>query len=251
MGSKKDNPRKVVTVTSNSNTGVKTTTSTPTKYSLSGVGSNLSKNEAKRIANDRGTSVGKIMDKAMTKGLTIGSGLVNAYNSGKYNTTKDNIWKSLIPTFGADNSRKLFGMSDNMYGMSGLKLNPGQVYGGSYTKNGEVNPLISMRIGGGKNSSTGSTTTTTNNGNNAGGDSGYTPEALTPTTMEPILTPSVTNPVDSSFSPGGSSAMLDGGATGFKKNKSKARSAGLTSKGTSQFKISGQTSSSSGVNTGI
>ena len=254
MGNKKgDKPVAIGTSRSNSNTGVTTTTITPTRYSLAGVGSNLSKAEAQGIANNRGTTVGKIMDKAMGKGLTIGSGLVNAYNSGKYTSAKDNIWKSLAPQFGADNARKLFGVSDNMSGLSGLKLNPGQVYGGSYMRNGELTPLVSMKIGGGKNSSTGTTSQTTTTGPaTATPGNSYSPSELTPTAIDPVAPQQpIANTIDSSFSPGGAGAMLDGSATSIRKNKSKARTAGLTTKGTSQFKISGQTSSSSGVNTGI
>ena len=56
--------------------------------------------------------------------------------------------------------------------------------------------------------------------------------------------------VDASFSPGGSSAALDGGANGFRRRRSSARTNGLTSRGTSQFKIGGQGSRSSGLNIG-
>lgn len=53
------------------------------------------------------------------------------------------------------------------------------------------------------------------------------------------------------YAPGGAGAVVDGNATGFKRKKSSARMAGLTSKGTSQFKISGQSAKSSGLNIGI
>ena len=241
------------TLSKNYNTGVVTRTQTPTKYSLAGVGSNLSSREAQRIANDRGTSVGKIMDKAMSKGLTIGSGLVNKYNSGQYSTPRERFWSSVGQgTFGSKGWQGVTGASDAMTGLSGLKLNKGQVYGGSYTRDGQLTPLVTMRgqgggmAGGGKNSST--ETTTSNNTE----PSKYTPEELVPTPTDGGVDQPVANTVNASaFSPGGSGAMLDGGATGFRKKKSSARSAGLTSKGTSQFKISGQSGKSSGLNIGI
>lgn len=53
------------------------------------------------------------------------------------------------------------------------------------------------------------------------------------------------------FAAGGMSAGVDGGASGFRRKKSSARKAGLTSKGTGQFKITGQSSKSSGLNIGV
>jgi hypothetical protein len=251
---KKNNRQPVATGTlsKNYNTGVVTQTRTPTKYSLAGVGSNLSSREAQRIANDRGTSVGKIMDKAMGKGLTIGSGLVNKYNSGQFSSPRERFWSSVGQgIFGTKGFNSLTGVSNNMAGLSGLKLNSGQVYGGSYMRDGQLTPLVGMKGmgagGGGKNSTTETTTTTSNTGTN-----GYTPEELTPTPTPTQTAPeaAAANSVDASFSPGGTGAMLDGGAISFRKAKSKARTAGLTTKGTSQFKISGQTGTSSGLNIG-
>jgi hypothetical protein len=51
--------------------------------------------------------------------------------------------------------------------------------------------------------------------------------------------------------PGGAGSYVDGNATGFRRRRSSARTAGLTSKGTSQFKIGGQTARSSGLNIGV
>jgi hypothetical protein len=52
------------------------------------------------------------------------------------------------------------------------------------------------------------------------------------------------------FAPGGVGAGVDGNATGYRRKKSSGRMAGLTSKGTSQFKITGQSGKSSGLNIG-
>ena len=52
------------------------------------------------------------------------------------------------------------------------------------------------------------------------------------------------------FAPGGMAAGVDGNAGGFRRKKSSARMAGLTSKGPSQFKITGQSRKSTGLNIG-
>ena len=53
------------------------------------------------------------------------------------------------------------------------------------------------------------------------------------------------------FAPGGIAATVDSNAAGFRRKKSSARMAGLTSKGTGQFKITGQSGKSSGLNIGV
>jgi hypothetical protein len=54
------------------------------------------------------------------------------------------------------------------------------------------------------------------------------------------------------FQQGGAGSEIDSGAAaGFRRKKSSARIAGLTTKGTSQFKINGQSARSSGLNIGV
>lgn len=53
------------------------------------------------------------------------------------------------------------------------------------------------------------------------------------------------------FGMSGTDTAINDSVTSFRRKKSKARTLGLTSKGTSQFKIGGQSSRSSGVNLGI
>ena len=53
------------------------------------------------------------------------------------------------------------------------------------------------------------------------------------------------------FLQGGVGADIDGNAMGFRRKRSSARMSGLTSKGTSQFKVNGQSAKSSGLNIGI
>jgi hypothetical protein len=57
---------------------------------------------------------------------------------------------------------------------------------------------------------------------------------------------------DPKFMPGGASSEVDSGmAQGFRRKKSSGRTAGLTTQGTKQFKITGQNGRSSGLNIGV
>jgi hypothetical protein len=58
-------------------------------------------------------------------------------------------------------------------------------------------------------------------------------------------------PSPSQFLPGGMGSSVDSGATGFRRKKSSARSAGLTTKGAARLRINPSFSSSSGLNIGI
>ena len=65
--------------------------------------------------------------------------------------------------------------------------------------------------------------------------------------------PPFPEPKPPEFSPGGVGSSLDNNAAGFRRKKSAARASGLTTKGTSRFKIGGNTQSynSSGLNIGV
>lgn len=83
-------------------------------------------------------------------------------------------------------------------------------------------------------------------GGGGGYDGSATPNPATPST----------NPGDDiaqalRFGPGGPNSMLGGNALGFRRKRSSAQASGLSAKGTSQFKISGQTARSSGLNIGV
>lgn len=81
----------------------------------------------------------------------------------------------------------------------------------------------------------------------------YQPDPLVP--EEDLTLPEFNSDLPTStastYSPGGIGSAVDGGATGFRRKKSSSRLAGLTTKGTSQFKIAGQNSKSSGLNIGV
>lgn len=67
----------------------------------------------------------------------------------------------------------------------------------------------------------------------------------------PTPTPTPAPSEIASFGPGGPNALLGGNALGFRRKRSSAQASGLSRAGTSQFKISGQTARSSGLNIGV
>lgn len=96
--------------------------------------------------------------------------------------------------------------------------------------------------GGGSNANPGGTPinpTGTGGGGRGGRGDSYSPEI-----------PTMPDAPEFQYTPGGPGASVDGSATSFRRKRSSARMAGLTTKGTGQFKISGQTTRSSGLNIG-
>lgn len=89
--------------------------------------------------------------------------------------------------------------------------------------------------------------------------SSYTPSTYTPTPLADAQsgygsggsTAPDPAPSPSQFLPGGMGSSVDSGATGFRRKKSSARSAGLTTKGAARLRINPSFSSSSGLNIGI
>ena len=77
---------------------------------------------------------------------------------------------------------------------------------------------------------------------------GNTTETTTPT-PEPEIKPAEPDPP--MFMPGGAGTAVGGNAAGMRRKKSSGRLAGLTSKGPGQFKITGQSGKSSGLNIGV
>ena len=68
-----------------------------------------------------------------------------------------------------------------------------------------------------------------------------------------MIAPPAPPPPPPQFSPGGVGSSLDSNASGFRRKKSAARASGLTTKGTSRFKIGNgaKSFSSSGLNIGV
>jgi hypothetical protein len=83
----------------------------------------------------------------------------------------------------------------------------------------------------------------------------YNPTPLVPDARQQqpslnIMMPEMPAAPPPQYSAGGAGAEVGTNAAGFRRKKSSARMAGLTSKGTSQFKIGGQSARSSGLNIG-
>jgi len=68
-----------------------------------------------------------------------------------------------------------------------------------------------------------------------------------------MIMPPPPPPPPPEFTPGGVGSSLDSNAAGFRRKKSAARASGLTTKGTSRFKIGNgaQSYNSSGLNIGV
>ncbi len=81
------------------------------------------------------------------------------------------------------------------------------------------------------------------------GPTAYKPEELV--SNAPRTETKVPDAPAQMFSPGGIGADIESNAGGFRRKKSSAKMAGMTSKGTSQLKISGQSARSSGLNIGM
>ena len=200
----------------------------------------LSNNEIKRLTKATGKSAERVIQRAVGKGVTLGSNVVNKYQKGKYTDPMLAMARTALPAFAM-----AAGKDSNI-----LK---------QIREAGRLDKGSSLFIG-----SKGSTATVlprnleTGKGGNkpmVGGDYSYTPEEAAPTTTNPVNTyteptiPEATS--ESKFGPGGPGAALDGSATGLRGRRSRWRTAGKTTKGTSNLKIKGQTGRSSGVNLAI
>ncbi len=80
-----------------------------------------------------------------------------------------------------------------------------------------------------------------------------TNDTVTPTTSTPTATPTATaeDKLDPIALNSGTGSSVDGGATSFRRKRSSARSSGLTTRGTGQFRNSLKVGSASGVNIGM
>lgn len=116
MAKKKSSPAKVQT-----NAGVNPM-GAPAKpaavSSIAAAGPVLSKSEARSIADAKGKTVAQVMANAQNKGVALGAGLVNQFNSGKLGPNT------------AIAGTKAF---DALRGLQGLQMNPGTAYAGYST----------------------------------------------------------------------------------------------------------------------
>lgn len=205
---------------------------------------NLGQREFQGIL-DAGGNANRILERAVAnKGLTIGAGLVNNFNKGKYSPSG-------------------YALTEMYTGVSPII---------SQIRNaGKLDPKSALFIG-----SRGSTATVLPKNYNSG--MGATKSPVTAPEQPTTATETTYSPEpmdvgggsmdggfdyggmggaqdnssipDPKFSPGGSGFGTDSGLTSFKRKRSSRALAGLTTKGPGQLKISGQSSKSSGLNIG-
>lgn len=113
-------------------------TTPKTVKSLKGAGPVLSKKEFTNIMRTQGVSAQKLLERAGSRGVALGAGLVNAANRGKLG--EDSVFPYSLAGLGKE-------PSDFIQGMKGLTLSRGQQYSGTYQKDGEVVPVVQARPG--------------------------------------------------------------------------------------------------------
>jgi hypothetical protein len=212
-----------------------------TSFKSAGVNGNISKNEALKIAESKNISVAKVMDRALGKGLTIGASLVNKYNSGKLDD-RNYIQKATDNVFlGMGGKSQYQPESLNKLNSFG-QMSKGSVYGGMTSTGTPVLDMKRPKTSTAVSTNTGGTSTGGTGGTGTGGTGG---ETITPTLPPPE------EKMDPIAISGGTGSSVDGGATSFRRKKSSARTAGLTTRGTGQFRNSLKVGSASGVNIGM
>jgi hypothetical protein len=214
-----------------------------TSFKSAGVNGNISKNEALKIAESKNISVAKVMDRALGKGLTIGASLVNKYNSGKLDD-RNYIQKATDNVFlGMGGKSQYQPQSLNKLNTFG-QMSKGSVYGGM-TSTGT--PVLDM-----KRPKTSTAVTTRIDDPKVVTDPKTTDPVVTdPIYEEPVIPPEKEEKLDPIAINGGTGSSVDGGATSFRRKKSSARTAGLTTRGPGQFRNSLKVGSASGVNIGM
>lgn len=215
---------------------------------------NLSNKEALKISKSTGKSLEEIMNKAVSKGGTLGSNLVNKYNSGPQSSQSayaDMVSQSFGGGSGGSKMARLIdpiGSSSIMEKVrSAGTLDKGSsLFIGSKGSTSTVLPKSMMSGSGAKSTAptidatppaTSAPSSNTPSGGNTTGSDGLAAASASP--ADPFM-----------MGPGGMSSDLDGGAKGFRKNRSSARKAGMTTKGTGQFKISMAQGAKTGLNIG-
>ena len=132
MAKKKSSPTKVQT-----NAGVNPM-GAPAKpaavSSIAAAGPVLSKSEARSIADAKGKTVAQVMANAQNKGVALGSGLVNQFNSGKAGPNLSNLNTSIgnTPIPIGVNNRTAQALTQ-LQALQGLRMNPGTAYAGYST----------------------------------------------------------------------------------------------------------------------
>ena len=196
---------------------------------------NLSSKEALKISKSTGKDLETVMQKAVSKGGTLGSNLVNKYNSVDPSLDayySNNILKEGSPILQQVRSAGTLDKGSSLFiGSKGSTQTvlPKSMMSGSGTKS--TAPTTDA-------SSAPATTSSITPGGNSTNSGGLAAASASPA-ADPFM-----------MGPGGMSSDLDGAAKGFRKNRSSARKAGMTTKGTGQFKNSMAQGTKTGLNIG-
>lgn len=196
---------------------------------------NLSSKEALKIAKSTGKDLETIMQKAVSKGGTLGRSLVNKYN--KVDPIFNDYYSNNILKEGSPILQQVR--------KAGTLDKGSSLFIGSKGSTSTVLPKSMM---------SGSNTMSTAPTSDAAPPAASAPSAITPggnSTGSGGLAAADAAPADPfMMGPGGMSSDLDGSAKGFRKNRSSARKAGMTTKGTGQFKNSMAQGAKTGLNIG-
>jgi hypothetical protein len=201
-------------------------------FSAAGVNGNISKNEALKIAENKGISTAQVMDRALDKGLTIGASLVNQYNSGKLDD-RSYVQKATDNVFlGMGGKSQYQPQSLNKLNTFG-QMSKGSVYGGM-TSTGT--PVLDMKIP--SNVVRTGSTTPFNPGATTGGDPTNSSGDPTVTGTEEVVTPEKIEeePIKPIFQ-SANGDNLSGNASGFRVAKSSWKKSGKNMAGTNSLKI--------------
>jgi len=115
------------------------TSSAPSKSSgglasqVATAGTNLSKNEALKIADQANKTVAEVMAKAVASGATLGSQLVNNYNAGKLGPNGNNLIQFGGYSAAPGQSQRVTQALNSLQALQGLQMGKGQVYAGYTT----------------------------------------------------------------------------------------------------------------------
>ena len=96
-------------------------------------GSTVSRNEAVKIAEQTGKTVAQVMAKALDRGATLGSSLVNNYNRGNLGPNDRNLTNFGGVPIGTGINGAATRAITSLQALQGLQMGKGQVYAGSTT----------------------------------------------------------------------------------------------------------------------
>lgn len=119
------------------------------KAAVQSAGSNVSRNEALRIADQTGKTVAQVMAKAVSQGATLGASLVNNFNAGNLGPNASNLGYVAGAPVGVNRgvNAGTYQALSQLQGLQGLRMQPKTVYGGYSTTttgagNTVYNPIV-------------------------------------------------------------------------------------------------------------